>query len=90
MDLFVLILVWDPDLGEVEDKGLKVCTAHIEQVLRNIVGNDIVENDSRRQHFLHGLALTTAYGKVMLHRRQHRYDLHDPFDPFFSQQLTTL
>lgn len=42
MNLLVLVFIGNPNLRKVKDEGLEIGSAHIQQILRNVVTDDIV------------------------------------------------
>lgn len=83
MHLFIVIFAGNPYLVEVQNEGLKVSFAHIEQILRYIVTDDVIKDESCK--FLRGLSWVVADGKEMFDNGKHGNNINNSLYSFFSQ-----
>lgn len=76
-----MIFAGNPYLVEVQNEGLKVSFAHVEQIFRDIVANDVIKDESCET--LWGLGCAVADREEVFDDRKHGDNIDDSLCSFF-------
>ena len=76
-----MIFTGNPYLVEVQDEGLEVSFAHVQQIFGDVVADDVIKNESSK--LLRSLSCIVADGEEVFDYGKHGNNINDSLHSFF-------